>query len=414
MKKNVLIAFVIIFTLSLATFAFASTTPATGNVEGEATKVEIELYDTGETVERETDLDLSNQMVFNGEEIKMSLQEVENLVMTSSSGIETAKINMAANKAKTESYYKSYSMTKEERPDFVFGGVLTSSGTEKEMAKLASNFAAIQSEKNYEAEINMLKSNTVKTYFELQQAASATEISRNNLLTQETILKNTNSKYKLGVVSNQDVLKAEIAYNQAKVDLNGAQSREALARMNYNSYFGFDLMQKVTLTDKLEVTEISDLPLEEAISSALENRNEITGAAFVMKYRELNLRNTGNNYAKTSSYYLQAKADLMGAEKNYNDSILRIEMDVRAKYMEMMNLKSSVELGKLSSEKATETYRLAKLQYDMGMATLTDVQMAQSGAFASQLQYSQSLLQFRLAVEAYEISATEGTYLVML
>lgn len=412
MKKNVLIAFVIIMSMSAGTVAFGATVPAiTGTTTpGATTQAAVT---TGGIVPRATDLNLGNQMVFNGEEMSMSLKKVEELVMTSSSGIEVAKINLAANKAKTESYYQAYRKTNTEYADPIFGGVLTSSRTEKDMARLAANFALAQSENNYQAEINVLKANTVKTYFEMQQAIHATSISKNNMATQETILKNTNSKFKLGVVSKQDVLQAEVAYNQAKVDLASAQSMEALARMNYNTNFGFDLMQKVTLTDSLAVTTLSGISLTDAIASAKINRNEITGAAFALQYKTMNLRNVGNSYSKSSSYYLQAQADLMSAQKNYKEIPAKIEMDVRAKYMDMMNAKSRADLGKLSADKAAETYRLAKLQYDMGMATLTDVQLAQSGSFGAQLQYSQSLLQLKLAVVAYEQSTTVGTFSVM-
>jgi len=398
MKKNGVIAFAIILTLIFSTVAYGATTPATPAITT-----------TGITT---TDLSLENGMVFTGEEMKMSLEQVKTLVMTSSAGIEMAKINMAANKAKTESYYQAYRKATAgyEVPGF---GTMTASRTEKEMGKLAASFALAQSENNYQAEINNLNANTIKTYFELQQAINATAISKSNLATQETILKNTNTKFRLGVSSKQDVLKAEIASNQAKVDLSTAQSRESLARMSYNVYFGFPLMQKVVLTDSLATTELSKITLKDAIDLALKNRNEITGAAFALKYKQLNLTNVGNNYSKTSSYYLQAQADLMLAQKNAKEIPLNIELDVRNKYMTMMIAKSSVDLGKLSADKATETYRLAKLQYDMGMATLTDVEQAQAGAYGAQLQYSQNLLNLKLAVVAYDQATTVGTYSVM-
>ncbi|MBK5247761.1 MAG: TolC family protein [Peptostreptococcaceae bacterium] len=292
-------------------------------------------------------------------------------------------------------------------------GEITGSRTQKEMASMAANFALTQSANNYDAEINVLNSDAVKTYFELKQAIEATNISKDNLATQETILKNTNTKFRLGVVSNQDVLQAEISHNQASVDLAAAQSREALARMSYNIYFDFPVMQNVMPTDSMAVTEISKISLVNAIALAVKNRNEITGAAFTLKYKELNLIEVGNSYAHNSTYYHQAEADLMLAQKNYKEMPAKMELEVRRKYMDMLNSKANVDFGMLSADKAAETFRLAKLQYDMGMATLTDVQLAQAGSFSAQLQYSQNLLTLKLAVVAYEQSTTVGTYSVM-
>ena len=413
MKKNVLIAFIIILSLGVATIAYSTTTPQLISLEqDDVTILEVTKDEANES--RETDLNLSNGMMFTGEEISLSLLEMQELVLTNSSGIELAKINRAANRAKKESYYKMYSLTKDEQPDYVFGGVITSSKTERDMAKLAADFATTQSEANYNAEINQLNYDTIKKYFELKQAIDARKISENNKATQETILKNTNSKFKLGVASKQDVLKAEVSYNQAVVDLANAQSMESIARMSFNSYFGFDLMQKVVLTDELDVISASNIPLEEAITSALTNRNEIKGAEFSKNYSEMNLKNTGNNFSKASAHYLQAQADFMAAEKNYREIVPMIEMDVRSKYGDMMNAMENAELGRLNMEKSAETFRLAQLQYDMGMATLTDVQMAQSGAYGAELQYSQGLLKLRLSVISYENATKEGTYSVRL
>jgi len=364
-------------------------------------------------ISRTTDVNLGNGMIFKGQEMKMSLEQAKKLVMTSSAGIEIAKINLLANKAKTESYFSSYRKVKEGTPDYTFGGLLTSSRTQKEMARIAANFAITQSINNYDAEVNILNSDAIKTYFELKQAIKATSISKDNLATQDTILKNTNTKFRLGVVSKQDVLQAEISHNQASVDLAAAQSREALARMSYNIYFDFPVMQNIMPTDSMEVTEISTIALGEAVTLAVKNRNEITAAAFTLKYQELNLIEVGNSYAHNSTYYHQAQADLMLAQKNYKEMPAKMELDVRSKYMDMLNSKADADLGKLSAEKAAETFRLANLRYDLGMATLTDVQLAQAESFASQLQHSQSLLKLKLAVVAYEQATTVGTYSVM-
>src|SRR5665648_533060 len=365
-------------------------------------------------ISRTTDVNLGNGMIFKGQEMKMSLEQAKKLVMSSSAGIEIAKINLLANKAKTESYFSSYKKVREGTPDYTFGGLLTSSRTQKEMARIAANFAITQSINNYDAEVNILNSDAIKTYFELKQTIRATSISKDNLATQETILKNTNTKFRLGVVSKQDVLQAEISHNQASVDLAAAQSREALTRMSYNIYFDFPVMQNVTPTDSMEVTQISTITLGEAVTLAVNNRNEVTAAAFTLKYQELNLIEVGNSYAHNSTYYHQAQADLMLAQKNYNEMPAKMELDVRSKYMDMLNSKANADLGRQSAEKAAETFRLANLRYDLGMTTLTDVEIAQAGLFASQLQHSQSLLKLKLAVVAYEQATTVGTYSCLL
>lgn len=55
-----------------------------------------------------------------------------------------------------------------------------------------------------------------------------------------------------------------------------------------------------------------------------------------------------------------------------------------------------------------ETARLTQLQYDAGLATLSDVDTAQLAYYNEQLDYSKTLLEYNLAVNAYELSSTVG------
>jgi outer membrane protein TolC len=76
--------------------------------------------------------------------------------------------------------------------------------------------------------------------------------------------------------------------------------------------------------------------------------------------------------------------------------------------MAMNEKYSAVQTGKKAVENAKETERLTRLQYDAGMATLSDVETAQLGLYNEQLAFSKALLQYNLAVNDYELSSTVG------
>lgn len=351
-------------------------------------------------------------MAFTGTEIKLSLDQAVALTLTTSSGIETAKINKMNNLSKTEEYFQTISNNSQadkmaaNSNDFRYSGT---SRTAKEMARLGADFATVQSQKNYDAEINSLKRSAVKQYFETLQTKDAVRIAQDSLKAQEAILKNTNAKFKLGVVAKKDVLNAEVAVNQAKVELQNAQNSYSLSLMNFNLYFGYPVMQKVTLTDTLKVTPPTLTTLEEAIKLALANRNEIAGANFNLQYYTLNLKEVGNNVSKTSSRYYTAEALFMNAEKAAKEAPAQMEIDVRNKYMQMEAAKAAMDLGKLNVDKAKESYRLANLSYNAGMVTLADVQTAQVAALQAEQNYSKSILTYKLAILDYEQSMTVGT-----
>lgn len=351
-------------------------------------------------------------MAFTGTEIKLSLDQAVELTLTTSAGIETAKINLKNNLAKTEEYFQTISSNSQadrlaaNSNDFRYSGT---SRTAKEMARLGADFATVQSKKNYDAELNSLKRSAVKQYFETLQYKDAVRIAQDNLKAQEAILKNTNAKFKLGVVAKKDVLNAEVAVNQAKVDLQTAQNAYNLSLMNFNLYFGYPVMQKVTLTDTLKVTPPTLTSLDEAIKLAVANRNEIAGANFNLQYYTLNLKEVGNNVSKVSSRYYTAEALFMNADKAAKEAPAQVEIDVRNKYMQLQAAKASMDLGKLNVDKAKESYRLANLSYNAGMVTLADVQTAQVAALQAEQNYSKSILTYKLAILDYEQSMTVGT-----
>lgn len=385
---------------------------------------------------------------FSGTETTLSLKQAKTLMLTSSSGIEKAKNNLAGDLAKTEGYYHTVSnIRKAEKGAQTLEGAMsqlqagiagstgdakanyqsqynsaqemyyslpTPSKAQKEMASLAADFAKEQSQRNYDAALNTIQAETIKTYFQTLQAKDALRIYKDNVSVQEVILKNTKIQKQVGTLAKQDVLSAEVALEQAKLDSSNMEKTYTLAKMNLNNYFGFDLMQNTTLTDSLSSVSPSAVTLDTAIKSAKTKRNEILAADFLEKLKILNLKDMGISYSKGSSYYLQAKADLMSAEKTNKDAPKLIEMDVKNKYMTMENAKKTVTVGKGNVEKAKETFRLAELTYNAGMLKLTDMQMAQLGAFKAELEYSKSLLAYQLAVIDYEQAITVGTYSVAL
>ena len=252
---------------------------------------------------------------FTEEEIQMSLDDARHRMLTDSTAIEAADQRQMANRAKTRSYYENERdlnaiarMSGEERREAgVMGGA---SRTRREMATYQSNFAIAQTQRNYDAEVNKIVYDTVKEYYTLAQAKEALRISQENAAIQETLYQNTQSKYNVGTVAKQDVLRAELGLSEAVVSARKSENDYALVRMSFNMLIGLDLMQSVALTDSLEESPISDISLDQAVSEALANRNEIAGADYWAQVAEYNLREVGNNASRSTARYRQAQAEL--------------------------------------------------------------------------------------------------------
>jgi len=347
----------------------------------------------------------------------LSLEQAKTIMLASGPAIETANINMRANKAKSRSYYEAVDTLNELMASTGLRLTMTPpkpSRTSRELTNLTADFAAAQTPRNYDAELNKIVRDTVESYYQLALVKENLRISRDNVALQEKLYQNTQSKFNLGVVSKQDVLKAEIGLNEAKIKAEGDELSYDIARMNFNIDFGFNLMQNIEITDALEEVPLSEIPLEEAIAKALENRNEMHEATYLLKTTELSLTEAGNRYSRTSSKYLEAQAALLGIRAISVNMPKTIEIEVKSKYMNMTFLKSKLEFERLNIAGAKETHRLANLQFDAGMATLTDVQQALMMVYGAEMSYARALLEYNLAIISYEQSTTVGTYSVKL
>jgi len=363
-------------------------------------------------------------MTFGGDEIKLSLDEAIKIMQTEGSSAETAKLN----KSSDEAVAKGYKETTESITDFFRSldkmaeagipiTIETSSAAEKmgatdtneKIMKLRRDFAKEQVDDNYQAEMNQIEATTIETYYGVLQAEENLRIAKENLATQKTILANTQKKYKLGTVARIDTLTAETEVLKAENEVASAEAMANTAKMNFNMLLGYDLMQKVVLTDTLKSIEAPEGTLIEFIESALENRNEIKGADFAADIQEILLNNLKYRYPENSSTFLKQQVAYNEARKASDDAPTMIEMDIRVKYMDLENKKLAVKAAEATLANAKEGYRLAMITYDAGMNTLTDVQQAQILAFRAGQGLAAAITDYDLAVYNFKHAIGVGT-----
>jgi len=402
MKKLLCTSLVLLLILSGITAAFAAETDKNAPVPSE-TAASSASEATGSAIETTGSAVTVADMTFTGTPTKLSLEAAYKKMLSDSPGAEMAELNKQSAVGIANGFGERVRLINKSKDA---GGDYST--TDKNILKLQKEFAVTQGPRNYEAEINKLKSDTLENYFTLKELENQVQIAKDNLALKEKLLKNTELKYKLGTVAKSDVLQAETSVYEAKDGLTAAQNGLNAMKMGFNQFMGFDLMQNVALTDTIKEIPMSQKTLAAAIKDALANRNEIKEAEFQVKVSTLNL-NSYKAYPMSSSKYINAKMSMLMAETNKKNAPLTVESDVRTKYMTMNEKYSAVQTGKKAVENAKETERLAQLQYDAGMATLSDVEAAQLNYYNKQLEYSKTLLEYNLAVNAYNLASTVGT-----
>ena len=341
-------------------------------------------------------------MTFTTPAIKVSLQDAYKK-LESSKTMEYITIQKKMDEAVAKGYLESVKDLRElDRANSAAYDAVT-----EKQAKAMKAFAAEMLEPNNTARINKLNRDTFEQYYKLKNMETQLSIAENNLSISKTLLSNVELKYKLGTVSNMEVLTAQMDVKTAEDTYKDALDGLNNLKMAFNLTMSYDLMQGVSLTDEVKEIALPKTTLETAIKSALANRNEIKESAYGVTMAQYGL-DQYNYYPKTSSKYLSAYAALLSAQTNNQNEPGVIEMDVRTKYLAMMNAYQKVQSGKQEVSNAKETARLAQLQYDSGVTTLPTVQQANLGYYKAQLEQANALITYNLAVEDYKLAQGVG------
>lgn len=344
------------------------------------------------------DSNIVNSMDFQGEAIELSLDDAIEQAQTESLSAQKAEWNK---KVATEVAW-DYAGTASQVEDY-------GKKTDAKKANITSDYIDEQRNKNYTAELNAIRSQVIQQYFSIINLNDMVQINEQNLEVRTTLYDNVVTKFELGMVAKQDVLKAEYEMMKSQTTLEESKSNLKKAKMGFNLFLGYDTMQEVVLTDKIsESAEVEDMDIATAVSKALAERNEIYAAKFKLDLQQVEFKRTQTRYPSGSTTYIKQKVATEEAAVQYELSFGNVEMDVRAKYLDMNQKKEAVETNKKSVEAMKEALRLVRLSYDAGLAVLTDVQETQSMYHQAQLGLSNAILDYNIAVDAFNESTGVG------
>ena len=360
-------------------------------------------------------------MTFGGATIELSLAGAVKIMQTEGSAAENALLNKNADESVAKGYAESARSISDliDQLNSIQGGSSIEASSYAEQAgatelnekimQLRRDFAKLQLEPNYKAEMNQIESTTVQTYYGVLQAEENLRIAKENLTNQEKIYNNTMLKFKAGTVARVDTLTAETELLKAKNQVLTADTMIKTAKMNFNLLLGYDLMQQVKLTDTLQKLALPEGNLTGFVEGALDNRNEIKGTVFAKEIQEILLTNLKYRYPTNSSTYLKQQVAFNQSAKQAADAPSQIEMEIRIKYMELMDKERAVTQAQAVLANAKEGARLAVITFDAGMNTLTDVQSAQIMAYQAGQGLAAAITEYDLAIYTFRHATGVGT-----
>ena len=286
---------------------------------------------------------------------------------------------------------------------------------------LASNFETV---KNVSFTVLKIK----EAYYNILSSFQQINLSKESIKIDELHLEQAEKYYKAGVRTLIDVTDAKLKLSNSKLELIQAQYNLKNAKTKLISILGVDETQKVDIKNAQEITtlaktlEITNLDLENLLSSGYENRPELKMFEKQINAQKLKLKSNRAEYyprvdfdatysdkdsdkitsldvrQATAGVYVKwdlytgdsteiniksSLASLNSLKQQLTQEKLQIKEDITNAYFKLKESEESINIALLTVDLASQKLDLANKRYQSGLNDLVELN-------ESKLQYTQS------------------------
>jgi OMF family outer membrane factor len=282
-----------------------------------------------------------------------------------------------------------------------------------------------------EVETETVTKNVISDYYDLQQSDQQVRIYQDSVTQNEQSLRDAEALQKAGVGTRYDVLQSQVNLANARQNLIDQISQQQIARRTLRQILNVAQSVTVTAVEPVVVASSWNLSLEDSIIMAFQNRAELQQQLVEREISQLqrraNLAKLGpqvslfasiglNNTLDRSTGFLynyqmgtrvsmnlfdggadRAKADqnaaqIASAETNFANSRNQIRLEVEQAYLGLQANSEKIKTSSVAVEKAVEALRLARLRFQSGVGTQSDVLTSQTDLTTAQVNYLKAVI----------------------
>ena len=286
------------------------------------------------------------------------------------------------------------------------------------------------------SKINMVNA-VRKAYYGILLAKEAVRVYQENYDNAILNFNNINNKFQQGIVSEFDLIRADVNAKNIKPNLVQAQNAYNLATLSLKALMGIDMDREISVSGTLfdyeqrlygELLRIdttlvnnSDLKKFDIQNEQLKKTLELYKAQYLPtiaitgNYIYMSMNNDfrfgdyrWNPYStigisvsipifdgfKKSNEIRQTKASLQQMEWQREDIVRNLKLAVNSNLDNMTNYVEQVFSTKDVFAQAQKGYEISRKLYDTGMGTILDVNTAQLGLMQARLAFTQALYNF--------------------
>ncbi|MUG94212.1 TolC family protein [Scytonema sp. UIC 10036] len=297
-----------------------------------------------------------------------------------------------------------------------------------------------------EAQSETIRLNVTTQYYDLQQADENVRIAQSAVANAQASLRDAQALERAGVSTRFDVLRSQVNLANAQQRLTNALSQQRITRRQLAQTLSLAQSVDITAADPVKLAGLWNISLEETIVQAFQNRPELQQSLADRNAAEQRRRqaiaslgpqlslvaqyNTADEFDDSQSiqdnYSLAVRANLnlydggaararanqervniRRAENQFADRRDQIRFEVEQAYSDLQANLENVQTATVAVDQSREALRLARLRFQAGVGTQTEVIDAEEDLTTAQgqrasaiLDYNRSLARLQRAITA--------------
>ncbi|MHC5595789.1 MAG: TolC family protein [Nostoc sp.] len=295
-----------------------------------------------------------------------------------------------------------------------------------------------------ETQFETIRLNVATDYYNLQQADEQVRISQSAVQNSEASLRDAQSLERAGVGTRFDVLRSQVNLANSQQNLINAISQQQIARRQLATRISLPQSVNISAADPVQLAGLWNQTIEQTIILAFQNRSELQQQLAQRNINEQQRRQAlatlGPQLSLVASYSLldqfndsvsvtdgyslgvraslslydggaakakaaQARSNIAIAETQFAEQRNQIRFQVEQAYSTLQSSLTNVQTANTGLEEAREALRLARLRFQAGVGTQTDVinsendlTTAEGNRVSAILNYNKALAQLQRSV----------------
>ncbi|KYC43266.1 transporter [Scytonema hofmannii PCC 7110] len=301
------------------------------------------------------------------------------------------------------------------------------------------------SELQVEAQSETIRLNVTTQYYDLQQADENVRIAQSAVTNAQASLRDAQALERAGVSTRFDVLRSQVNLANAQQQLTNARSQQRIARRQLAQTLSLAEAVDITAADPVKLAGLWNISLDQTIVQAFQNRPELQQSLAERNAAEQRRRiaraqlgpqlslvaayNTSDEFDDTQSiqdnYSLAVRANLnlydggasraranrekvniRIAENQFADRRNQIRFEVEQAYSDLQANQENVQTATVAVDQSREALRLARLRFQAGVGTQTEVIDAENDLTRSEGQRVQAILDYNRSLARLQRSIT--------